>query len=200
MAFGDSDCSFTGSTMQTPLQGVGQGNGAGPQIWAAVSSPIFDMVRNLGNGTTLQSLLTQDMVHFVGFGFVDDVDLITTDNVVSQTPACILCQLQQTLDLWEMGLRTSGGALSAKKSQWTFIDFAWKKGKWVYKPTIELPGTLFMNDVTGSRIVLDWLEPHEAEHSLGLCIAPDGYYSAELQFHKEQTLLWASQLIHSKIP
>jgi len=97
-------------------------------------------------------------------------------------------------------LRTSGGALSTKKSQWTFIDFTWKKGKWVYKSTSELPGTLLMNDVTGSQILLDWLEPHEAEHSLGLCIAPDGNYAAELQFHKEQTLLWASQLIHSKIP
>jgi len=57
MAFGDSDRSFTGTTSSTPLQGVGQGNGARAQIWAAVSSPIFDMVRKSGNGTTLQSLL-----------------------------------------------------------------------------------------------------------------------------------------------
>jgi len=82
-AFGDSDHLFTGTTLHMPLQGVGQGNGAGPQIWAAVSSLIFDMVCNLGNGTTLQSLLTQEMVHFVGFGFVDDVDLIATDNIAS---------------------------------------------------------------------------------------------------------------------
>jgi len=40
-AFGDSDCLFTGTTTHTPLQGVGQGNGTGPQIWVAVSSPIF---------------------------------------------------------------------------------------------------------------------------------------------------------------
>jgi len=94
----------------------------------------------------------------------------------------------------------SGRALSAKKSQWTFIDFTWKKGKRAYKSTSELPSTLLMNNVSGSRISLDWLEPHKAEHSLGLRIAPDGNYAAELQFHKEQTLLWASQLIHSKIP
>jgi len=199
-AFGNSDCSFTGTTMPMLLQGVGQGNGAGPQIRAAVSSPIFDMVCNLGNGTTLQSLLTQDRVHFVGFGFVDDVDLIATDNTTSRSPACILQQLQQTLDLWETGLRTSGRALSAKKSHWTFIEFTWKKGKWVYKSTNELPGTLLMNNVTGSWISLDRLEPHKAEHSLGLRIAPDGNSAAELQFRKEQTLLWASQLIHSKIP
>jgi len=27
-----------------PIQGVGQGNGAGPQIWAVVSSPLFDVI------------------------------------------------------------------------------------------------------------------------------------------------------------
>jgi len=89
-AFGDSECSFTGTAMQTPLQGVGQGNGAGPQIWAAVSSPIFDMVRNSGHGSTLQSLLTQDTVKFVGFGFVDDVDLIATDNITHRMASSIL--------------------------------------------------------------------------------------------------------------
>jgi len=76
MAFGDSDCLFTGTATQTPLQGVGQENGAGPQICAAVSSPIFDMVCNSGHGSTLQSFLTQGMVKFVGFGFVDDADLM----------------------------------------------------------------------------------------------------------------------------
>jgi len=44
MAFGNSDLSLTGTLLGIPLQGVGQGNGVGPQIWAAVSSPIFDMV------------------------------------------------------------------------------------------------------------------------------------------------------------
>jgi len=53
MTFGDLDCSFTGTTPSTPLQGLGQGNGAKPQIWATVSSPIFDMAQNLGNGTIL---------------------------------------------------------------------------------------------------------------------------------------------------
>jgi len=121
MAFGDSEISFMGTATQTPLQGVGQGNGAGPQIWAAVSSPIFDMVHNSGNGSTLQSLITQDTVQFVGFGFVDDVDLITTDNTTHRTASSILCRLQHTLDLWEMGLRISGGALLAKKADGPFL-------------------------------------------------------------------------------
>jgi len=147
-----------------------------------VSSPIFDMVCKSGNGTTLQSLLSGKTVKFVGFGFVDDVNLIATDNITTRPPHLILQQLQQTLDLWETGLRTSGGALSAKKSRWTYLDFHWKKGKWEYKSTAKLPGTLFMNDILGKRLLLDRLEPHEAEHLLGIRLAPDRNHTAELQF------------------
>jgi len=64
----------------------------------------------------------------------------------------------------------------------------------------DLPGTLLMNDVSGTRLPLDWLEPHEAEHTLGIRLAPDGNTVAELQFRKEQTLVWAAQLTHSKVP
>jgi len=57
-----------------------------------------------------------------------------------------------------------------------------------------------MNDVSGARLPLDRLEPHEAKWSLGICLTPDGNHAAELQFHKEQTLFWAAQLTHSKAP
>jgi len=57
-----------------------------------------------------------------------------------------------------------------------------------------------MNDVSGSRIPLDRLEPHEAERSLGIRLAPDGNHTAELQFRKEQTLVWASRIANSKAP
>ena len=42
--YGDSEIGFSGKLFTVPIQGVGQGNGAGPQIWAVVSTPIFDML------------------------------------------------------------------------------------------------------------------------------------------------------------
>jgi len=45
-----------------------------------------------------------------------------------------------------------------------------------------------MNDISGSRILLNHLEPHKAEWSLGIQLTLDGNHAAELQFHKEQTL------------
>jgi len=88
----------------------------------------------------------------------------------------------------------------SKKSCWTCLDFQHCKGKWTYKMQCGLPSTLLMNDISGARLPLDWLEPHEAEHTLRIRLAPDGNTAAELQFCKEQTLVWAAQLTHSKVP
>jgi hypothetical protein len=37
-------------TTSPPIQGVGQGNGAGPQIWALVSTVVLNMLRHQGYG------------------------------------------------------------------------------------------------------------------------------------------------------
>ena len=41
---GDSTISFDGSHTDVPMQGVGQGNGAGPTIWAVVSTPALKLL------------------------------------------------------------------------------------------------------------------------------------------------------------
>jgi len=43
--YGDSKTSASRASWQAPITGIGQGNGAGPHIWAAVSSPMFDIMR-----------------------------------------------------------------------------------------------------------------------------------------------------------
>ena len=52
--YGDSKLSFSGKLWTVPIQGVGQGNGAGPQIWAVVSTPVLNMLR--AEGDTVRSL------------------------------------------------------------------------------------------------------------------------------------------------
>jgi hypothetical protein len=37
--YGDSSSSYGGSMWIVPIHGIGQGNGAGPAIWAVVSMP-----------------------------------------------------------------------------------------------------------------------------------------------------------------
>jgi len=136
----------------------------------------------------------------VGFGFVDDVDLVAANSSIATTPSQIVTTLQQTLDLWEKGLRTSGGALSAAKSRWSLMDFGWKNGKWFYRSVSDVPGRLFMNDVSGQRIQLDRLESWEAERSLGIRLAPDGNMKAELDYRVQQALTWANHMRQHHAP
>ena len=55
--FGDSTIGFTGALWAVPIQGVGQGNGAGPQIWAAVSTPVLNMLRAEGHGAFFKAAI-----------------------------------------------------------------------------------------------------------------------------------------------
>jgi hypothetical protein len=79
-AFGDLKTFFAANTGQVPIQGVGQGNGAGPQIWALVSTPIFNMLREMRYGIKLQSSISNQEMFFVGFGFVHDTDLAISND------------------------------------------------------------------------------------------------------------------------
>jgi len=42
--YGDSIASPGHTQWQTPIAGIGQGNGAGPHIWVAVSTPLFQII------------------------------------------------------------------------------------------------------------------------------------------------------------
>ena len=48
-AFGVSDKTY-GPNRDPPLQGIGQGNGAGPAGWAVISTPLINMMRTAGFG------------------------------------------------------------------------------------------------------------------------------------------------------
>lgn len=48
-AFGESNSSMTNEN-DLPFQGILQGNGCGPTLWLAVSSPLMEMMRTAGHG------------------------------------------------------------------------------------------------------------------------------------------------------
>ena len=56
---------------------MGQGNGAGPQIWAVVSTPVLNMLRKEGYGAFFEASISGEKLTFVGYAFVDDTDLVT---------------------------------------------------------------------------------------------------------------------------
>jgi hypothetical protein len=149
-------------TVCRPHTGGQQGNGAGPQIWAVVSTPIFDMLQSMGYGAHFEAAISQDWLHFVGFAIVDDADLVQTTTKEGQTFHDVEDQMQQALLAWEGGLKATGGAIVPEKSHWYLIDFIWDKGVWQYKTIEESPANIQIQDCTGTTKIPERLEISKA--------------------------------------
>ncbi len=81
-----------------PMAGIRQGNRAGPQIWAAVSLPLFNIMRQEGLVAMFICALSKDQRALAGFAFVDDTNLIVNDptNNIQQVHQ----QMQKSLTMW----------------------------------------------------------------------------------------------------
>jgi hypothetical protein len=122
--YGTSNTSY--GCIQIPLQGVLQGNGAGPSIWMFITVPLINMLRKQGFGFRTQNLLTEEAYYFACYTYVDDTDL--AHNGEHSTPlAQIFGEMQSILDHWAGGLRATGDALVPSKSYWYGIDYKWNK-------------------------------------------------------------------------
>jgi hypothetical protein len=199
-AFGDSEKSFSANSGSIPIQGVGQGNGAGPQIWALVSTPIFNMLRSMGLGLKMCSSLSRNELLLVGFGFVDDTDLaISNDECTSARDAAR--QLQAAVTAWEGGLRATGGALEPTKSLWYPIEFGWKAGEPYYKSVKECKvDPILVRDPSGKVQPLQCLEPSQAERTLGVRLAPDGNMETQFEYMLETARSWSTRLKAGHLP
>lgn len=102
MGYGDSELSYGGPHWVTPKHGNCLGNRAGPAIWAVLSTPILNLVRNEGFGCTFISPIFNGKVHFVGYSFVDDTDLIQTAREGKKSEA-VAKTLQESINTWEGG-------------------------------------------------------------------------------------------------
>jgi len=122
-----------------PVVGIGQGNGAGLQIWAVVSSLILDLLRQEGYGAAFKAAISSDQIQFVGYSFVDNMDLIQMGPTINSMATKTLPLMQAALDLWNEGLSMTGSALVPEKLFWYSLNFKWKSSKWNYAPKKQKP-------------------------------------------------------------
>jgi len=127
--YGDSSNSYGGPLWQLPIHGIGQGNGAGPAIWAVVSTPLLNVLRQLGFGFSYITPISCTLTNFCGFAFVDDTDLIQLLHSNSSAEE-VRFKLQQAIDTWEGLLSSMAGAIVPEKTYWYLIDFCWQGGDW----------------------------------------------------------------------
>ncbi len=148
------------------MAGIGQGNGAGPHIWVAVSSPLFQLMRDARFYVSVIAAISLQQRHIVGFAFVDDTDLciagphITNDNVVHH--------MQASVNNWEGYLRATGGALVPEKSFWYLLEYQYIGNKWRLASKQQHRGNITVRNSKGKVVIIPWLDTTKAWRTLGV--------------------------------
>jgi hypothetical protein len=175
-----------------PFHAIGQGHGAGPAIWAVVSSPLLNILRAKGFGSKICCPLSRAFLKFAEYAFVNDTDIIKSALCDKKQDAIAL--LQKAIDTWENSLKITCGAIVPEKTVWWLIHFEWEGTFWRYASSLEYPGEIQVNDIAGDRKTLTRLNADQAYETLGVYLAPDGNSTA--QFAKLLSLLikWADAM------
>ena len=202
--YGDSATHFGGRKdkrlYSVPVSTIGQGNGAGPQIWAIVSTPVLNMLRSEGLLMSYQGALTGTKVSFVGYSFVDDTDLGICAAHLTE-PEQVVSEMQRSLDHWEGGLRATGGAIAPEKTFWYLLNYKWHAdGSWSLKSESECPASLQVKDMHGVMQTIQRYPTNHAERTLGIYLAPDGNEKRQEQVLYEKSVAWANKLKGSHLP
>ena len=175
------------------MQGVYQGNGAGPIIWAVVSSPLLQILKEDGFRTFFHTALSGKAIRIVGYAFVDDTDLIQTPKDGENFDQ-VLHHMQQALDLWEGLIKNSRGALAVNKCRWWGVDFVWNNGYQRYKTSTELQGELSAIDTHGECDVVEQLAVSESYKTLGVLLTANGNQKDEIKYLHDTTKEWADRI------
>ena len=189
-AHGDSTLRYGGNTWLRLPHGICQGNGAGPAIWACVSSPLFDILRNEGYGVTHISAITGVIFNLAGFAFVDDADLFQS---ISASDRQLIPTAQKGLTLWEQLLRTTGGAIDPQKSDWATLHFQWTHGHVKIKKQ-KSKEQLTVRNKHGTIQALKQIGPSTARETLGCWIALDGNQKKQKKILLQKAKRWGQRL------
>jgi hypothetical protein len=184
---------FGGPPCLKPIHGIGQGNGAGPTIWAVVSSPLLDRLRASGVGAEFICPLSAISTSFVGYAFVDDSDLVVAKIYFSSYREAAAA-LQTAIDTWEQGLHATSGAIVPEKTFTFIIDFVWRGGSWHYSTITESPANFFIRDIKGIRKQVTRYKPWEAQETLGVFLAPDGNLKNQVASMMSKVIQWADAM------
>jgi len=181
-AFGDSSQGEGRKQWSHPVMGIGQGNRAGPQIWAAICTPLFDIMQLDSFITNICCAMSGQDLQLAGFAFMDDTYFCIAGQ--SSVGATIVDLMQQSVTQWEGLLTATGGALVPEKCFWYLLEFKQSNRQWKYSAKTCMQASIQIRDTNNQSWTINRLEPHEARWTLGVCLAPDGNCQAKLEYLK----------------
>lgn len=175
-SYGNSMWCISSKNTLIPYQGILQGNGAAPATWVVLSTPLLNMLCTAGHGGFFNCPISGKLSHYVAFAYVDNTDLVEFNLAnPSITIDEVLDNLQEAINRWEGGLKTTGGALVPSKS-WVYpisIQFD-DEGDWSYESLSDIDYTVTVKDHEDNTQEMPLEEAHVAKKTLGVFLAPDG--------------------------
>jgi len=184
-------------TWKDSVAGIGQGNRAGPQIWVAVSTPLFNIMQQEGFVVQFICALLHQYKVLARLAFINDTDLILNDK--TNKSAKVIGKMQNSLTMWHSLLWATGGKLVPDKCFWYMIDFKWQNQQWAYKNLVELPGKIHVTINQNEKIIIPRLETLEARRTLGIQLVPDSNDEMEAQYLQEVAVEWARKMARSTL-
>jgi hypothetical protein len=203
--FGDSIAVFRPPSA-TPFQGCGQGNGAGPPIWVAISSILLGMMISKGFGFDFLASISWAPIVADCFCFVDDTDVCEAAPTVAHSGEEIVPAVRSALTWWSKAVRLTGGAIRPDKSFWYLIDFKWSpsQGRWQFRRCKDFkaravpgrPSTIsaVLDDLDGTQVALQWLESDTSKRTLGVMMSPLSRSDVQMEVLREKALKWADTI------
>ena len=152
---------------ETAISGIGQDKGLSPVLWALISPIIFKMCKAKGHGINATTAISKQEISFMGFAFVDDIDLVADAEDVNTPGATMIARFQAITTCWNGGIRISGGLIVPEKTQWFWISFYWDGWDLVYHTKDILSGNNTLPDKNGDIYTVTREKPTSAFVSLG---------------------------------
>jgi hypothetical protein len=163
-----------------------------------MSTPVLKIMKDEGFGFMYKKSIKGKHLHFVGYSFVDDTNIIQSGQP-GESFQVLAMRMQSAMDTWEGGLQATGGALEPEKSLWYLIQFCLKNGQWAYVSNEDTPASISVRNHAGDRVELERLEVIEARKTLGVNTAPTGDNTAQFDHMLEASQKWAAQIKASNL-
>ena len=119
--FGESTETY-GGTADAPNSGLGQGSGASPPGFLALSSLIVNAYRRLGHGARVLSSYTRRLFHLTAVIYVDDTNLLHWPSSPYTEPEELVETVQSSTNDYSQLAIASGGILKQQKCSVYFLD------------------------------------------------------------------------------
>jgi hypothetical protein len=190
--YGDSRSHY-GGTHGMPFEGIGQGNGAGPTGWIAVSSVLLDYLSKACKCTNGISAFTCRPFSYIAMDFIDDTDIPVMATSASESPRSVFSRLQTAVSHWGQTLNYSGGLLVNRKSHWWPIFFVWGGNKCRYgkKP---LGSHITVTNEGGNKEKIEIFRPDKGKKIMGVIAAADGNMTGQLKRFQDKLDAWLTRI------